>query len=220
MESNSIVARSHKYQTPKSKVQALFYTLLHPFDGFYECKHHGLKSMPLAILGLVLFGFMACLKYQYAGFVVNTNAIHFMNSLRIFVSATSIFILFAVANWTITTLFNGKGFLGDIIMVIGYALYPVILGDIIYLIGSNFVIQEEVILLLAVSGISWVWFAFLALAGLTTIHEYGFGRTIVTILASFISMIIIIFILILYVTLMQQLISFISSLLKELIRRA
>lgn len=220
MDSNTVMTNTHKYRTPKSKLRALFHTLLHPFDGFYECKHRGLKSLRLAILGIVIFGLLACVKYQYTGFVINTNAIHYMNSVRIFVSAISVFILFAVANWTITTLFNGKGFLSDIVMVIGYALYPVILGDLIYLIASNFIIQEEAILLIAISGISWAWFAFLVLAGLTTIHEYGFGRTMVTILASFVSMIIIVFILILYVTLMQQLISFLTSLIQELIRRA
>lgn len=216
-----VVKQGHteKHGVFKQKLQTLFYSLLHPFDGFYECKHRSLKSTPLAAIGIILYGLLACLKYQYTGFVINTNPIHYMNSVTIFLSAVSVFLLFALANWTITTLFNGKGFLSDIVMVIGYALYPVVIGDVLYLILSNFVIQEEVMLLTALSAVAWVWFAFLVVAGLTTIHEYGFGVTLATILASFISMAIIVFIFILYITLMQQLISFFSSLIQEILRR-
>ncbi len=219
MDRSNIKQRPISTNRLKVKFDALLYSLLHPFDGFYECKHRGLKSVPLAIIGIVLYGLVACVKYQYTGFVINSNPIHLMNSVRIFLSAISIFVLFAIANWTITTLFNGKGFLTDILMVVGYALYPVIAGDIFFIIGSNIVVQEEAMLLYAVSSIIWAWFAFLVVAGLTTIHEYTFGRTIVTILASVASMTIIVFVVILYFTLMQQFISFFLSLIEEIIRR-
>lgn len=219
MDRSNTGVKSKMPSRRKEKFYALLYSLVHPFDGFYELKHRGLKSNTLSIIALVLYGLVACIKYQYSGFVVNDNPIHRMNSVQIFFSAVGIFVLFAIANWTITTLFNGKGFISDILMVLGYALYPVIVGDIIYIIASNFIVQEEAMLLYAVSSLIWAWFAFLVLAGLTTVHEYTFSRTLVTIFASVVSMTIIVFVVILYFTLVQQFVSFFLSLIKEIIRR-
>jgi hypothetical protein len=93
----------------KEKLHYLKYAAFHPFDGFYEIKNRQKGSVLLATIILALYGIMQCLSYQYTGFIMNTNALFAMNSITIFISAISIFVLFTVSNWTVTTLFNGKG---------------------------------------------------------------------------------------------------------------
>lgn len=201
------------------RFKALLYCLVHPFDGFYECKFRGLKSSFLAILGIVLYGVMANVKYQYTGFIVNTNPIHRMNSITNFIAAVSVLVLFIIGNWTITTLFNGKGSLTDILMVIGYGLYPVIGMELMTVILSNFLTLDEMMLLRAFSMLIWGWAFLVMLAGLITVHEYTLGQTILTLVATAISMIIIVFIFVLYLTLMQQIVSFAMVVGREAIRR-
>ena len=150
---------------------------------------------------------------------MNENPIHEMNSVTIFVSTIALIGLFTVSNWTITTLFNGKGKLKDIFTVICYALLPVIVINTATVILSNFIIEEEAMILQAVQGIAGVWFVFILLAGLCTIHEYTFFDNLGALVATFISAAIIIFIGILFFTMIEQMLSFAISLVEEMIRR-
>ena len=142
-----------------------------------------------------------------------------MNSVTIFISALSVLILAVVSNWTITTLFDGKGKLKDIYMVLGYSLLPVVLLDTIIVFASNFVIEEEAIILTAISWMGLAWAAFLIVAGLCTIHEFSLAKTLVTIVATLIAALIILFLLVLFISLVEQMVQFLYIFGKEFMRR-
>lgn len=208
-----------KNEMIKEKLYYLKYALLHPFDGFYEIKYRNKGSLKIATIILVLYGIMQCVSYQYTGFVMNYNAIFQMNSISIFVSALSVLLLFTVSNWTITTLFNGKGNMKDIYTVLCYSLLPMLLMNGITVFISNFVIKEEVIILRSLQGIGVAWFIFVLLAGLCIIHEYSFAVNIKTLLATAVAAFIIIFLGILFFTLLERMYYFIMSVAQEAIRR-
>ncbi len=201
------------------KLQYLKYTVFHPFDGFYEVKYRKRGSAAVAAIIMVLYGIMQCVSYQYTGFVMNFNAIFAMNSISIFISSLSVFLLFTVRNWTITTLFNGKGNMRDIFIVVGYSLIPMLLFNAVTVFVSNFVIEEEVIILLSVRGIGIVWFVFLMLAGLCVIHEYSMAVNLKTLIATAIAAAIIVFLGILFFTLLERMYNFTVSVAQEIIRR-
>ena len=203
----------------KEKLEYFKYAIFHPFDGFYEIRFRNKGSLGLAFMMMILYGILCCASYQYTGFVMNNNPIHEMNSVTIFISAVVLIMLFVVSNWTITTLFNGKGKLKDIFIVICYALVPIVIVQTLLMVASNFVIEEEVMILQAVNGIAIAWFIFVLVAGLCTIHEYSFMKNIGALLATFIAAAIIIFIGILFFTMIEQMISFIVSIAEELMRR-
>lgn len=201
------------------KVKYLKYILFHPFDGFYEAKMRGRGSVKLAAAILIIYSVLACFSFQYTGFVMNTNEIFHMNSITIIISTLSVPLLFIVANWTITTLFEGKGRLGDILMVTGYSMTPLLAGNLIVTIVSNFVVTEEVILLQAVNWMMIVWFCFLMVAGLCTIHEYSLFRNMATLVATLIAAMILIFLFVLFLSLMEQMFGFFITFIQEWIRR-
>ena len=93
----------------KEKLQYWGHSLVHPFDGFFEIRFRNQGSLLIATLLLIAYAVLRCLSYQYTGFVMNLNNIDEMNALSIFISTISVVVLGSVANWTITTLFNGKG---------------------------------------------------------------------------------------------------------------
>ena len=203
----------------KDKLKYWGYSLVHPFDGFFEIRFRNHGSMLIATLLLIAYAVLNCLKYQYTGFPMNTNNIDEMDALSLFVSVVSVVVLFTVSNWTVTTLFNGKGKMKDIFIVVCYSLTIPIIGDALVTFASNFVTTEEVMILTSIQMVCYVYFAFLVLAGLTTIHEYGFGGSIMSIVMSVVAAAIILFIGILVFTMLERMISFFSSVFEELMRR-
>lgn len=193
--------------------------LFHPFDGFYEIRFRNKGNFVFAVISILLFGIVCCVDYQYTGFIMNMNQISSMNSISIFSGAVFAFVLFIISNWSVTTLVGGKGNTKHITIVCGYALIPVILAMLVRVIFSNFVIMEEVMILNVVFAISIVWFLFLMLSGLTVVHEYSFGKNIASIFLTFVAAAIIIFLGILFFTLIEQMVFFIISVGKEFIRR-
>lgn len=208
-----------KSSIAKEKLTYLKYSIFHPFDGFYEIKHREKGSVAIATLLFALYGIMRCISYQYTGFIMNRNAIFSMNSISIFISSVSVFLLFIVSNWTITTLFNGKGSMGDIYILTGYSLVPLLLSTGVVTFVSNFIILEELPILLAVQVFGVIWFVFLMLAGLCVIHEYSMGVNLKTLIATAIAAAILVFLGILFFTLLERMYSFVASVIQEAIRR-
>lgn len=203
----------------KEKLQYLKNAVFHPFDAFYEIRFRGKGSTILAVLILVLFGILQCVSYQYTGFIINLNELASMNSVSIFLTWVLGFVLFIVSNWSVTTLLNGKGGLGDILKVTTYSLTPFICTLIFQIIASNFIILEEAMIVYVVTGIGVVWSLFMLLAGLCVIHEYGFGKNLIAIFLTFVAAAIIMFLGVLFFTLIEQMVLFVISVGQEFIRR-
>ena len=203
----------------KDKLKYWGYSLVHPFDGFFEIRFRNHGSAFLATLLLIAYAVLNCLKFQYTGFPMNMNNIEEMDALSLFISVVSVVALFTVSNWTVTTLFNGKGKMKDIFIVVCYSLTVPIIGDAIVTFASNFVTLDEVMILTSVQMLCYAYFAFLVIAGLTTIHEYGFGGSIMSIVMSIVAAASILFIGILVFTMLERMISFFSSGAEELMRR-
>lgn len=203
----------------KEKLYYLHSAVFHPFDAFYEIRFRGRGSVPLAVGLLVLFGILQCVSYQYTGFVINTNDLASMNSVSIFLTWVLGFVLFIVSNWSVTTLLNGKGNMGDILKVTAYSLVPVICTLAFQVFVSNFIILEEAMIVYVVTGTGTVWSLFMLLAGLCVIHEYGFAKTLTAILLTFVAAAIIMFLGILFFTLIEQMVVFLISVGQEFLRR-
>ena len=203
----------------KDKLKYWGYSLVHPFDGFFEIRFRNHGSAFLATLLLIAYAVLNCLKFQYTGFPMNMNNIEEMDALSLFISVVSVVALFTISNWTVTTLFNGKGKMKDIFIVVCYSLTVPIIGDAIVTFASNFVTLDEVMILTSVQMLCYAYFAFLVIAGLTTIHEYGFGGSIMSIVMSIVAAAIILFIGILVFTMLERMVSFFSSVAEELMRR-
>lgn len=203
----------------KEKLNYLKQSVFHPFDAFYEIRFRGKGSVALAVLILVLFGVLQCIAYQYTGFVINENELESMNSISIFLTWVLGFVLFIVSNWSVTTLLNGKGGMGDILKVTAYSLVPFICTLVFQVFVSNFIIEEEAMIVYVVTGIGIVWSLFMLLAGLCVIHEYGFGKNLIAIVLTFVAAAIIMFLGILFFTLIEQMVLFVVSVGQEFIRR-
>ncbi len=203
----------------REKLGYLKQSIFHPFDGFYEIRFRKKGSTLLAVFLLMVFGVLRCVEHQYTGFIMNTNQLEAMNSVSIFTTTVLVLVLFAVSNWTVTTLLNGSGNLPAIVTVLGYSLIPYMFGILIKVFVSNFIILEEAMILNVVVSLGLVWSIFMLVAGLLTIHEYTFGKNAAAIFLTFVAAAIIVFIGMLFFTLIEQMVTFIASVAQEMIRR-
>lgn len=202
-----------------NKLSYTKYVLFHPFDGFYEIKFRERGDAFIASLFFLLYAIMSIVAAQYNGFIINYNNIKRMNSLLIVLYSVLPYLIFVVGNYSITTLFNGKGTMREIYIVVGYALVPLIIGQLIGVIFSQFITLDEVSLYGLVKSATGLWFAFLLFTGLVTIHEYGVFKNIATIFATFAAISIILFLILLGYSLIQQVIAFIQIFIKEAVIR-
>lgn len=203
----------------KEKLQYAFYTIGHPADGFYEIRHRGQGSVPLALLFVFLFGLCFSANRQYAWFVVNSVNPMEINSFAEMSAVFVLFFLFCVGNWSITCLMNGEGRLKDIVTVCGYSMLPMILTFVPAIILSRFVVADEEAFYFIIMGFGIAWFLLLVLSGVMTVHNYTLGKTLLTIIFTFVAMLIIVFIAMLLYTLLSQVISFFVSIYNELMLR-
>ena len=68
-------------------------------------------------------------------------------------------------------------------------------------------------------GFGIAWFLLLVLSGVMTVHNYTLGKTLLTIIFTFVAMLIIVFVVMLLYTLLSQVVSFFVSIYNELMLR-
>ncbi len=203
----------------KEKIKYAFYTIGHPMDGFYEIRHRGRGSVVLSLLFVLLFGICFSANRQYAGFVVNFINPMSINSFAEILSVFVLFLLFCVGNWSITCLMNGEGRFKDIVTVTGYSMLPMILTFVPAIIFSRFVVADEEAFYYILMGLGIAWFVMLVLTGIMTVHNYTLGKTLLTMIFTFVAMLIIIFLAMLLYSLISQVVSFFTSIYNELMLR-
>ena len=204
----------------KEKLLYPFYVITHPFDGFYEIRHRGKGSVPVALLLIFLFALSFSLNRKYASFVVNLVNTRYVDSRSEMIGIFLAVLLFSTANWSITCLLEGEGRFKDILTVLGYSMLPMVLTFLPITILSWFIAADEEGIYSLLKGLSILLFIVLLVIGIMIIHNFGFGKTLFTILLTFVALLIIIFIIMLLFSLVNQVYLFLRSAYTELILRA
>lgn len=203
----------------KKYFKSPLYTIFHPVNGFYEMKYEKKGKTSLIFVNLILFWISYSFQKQYTGFIINENFPRSFNSLMDLTSILVIFLLWCVGNWSITTLMEGEGKFKEIAMAAAYALTPMILVFIPATLISNLLTEAEKEFYYIAIAVSQVWFVILLLVGTMSIHDYTVAKTVKTIILTFISILIILFLVMLMGSLISQVITFGTSVYTEIIYR-
>jgi hypothetical protein len=192
------------------------YILFHPIKGFDEFKFYGMGKFYVANVFLILACLLRVISYNGEGFLINKNNPNQFNAIVLVLFILVPVVILTFANWSVTTLFDGKGKLKEIYMMICYCLFPYILIGYPNLLLSNVLTLEEMSFYTMLSGLSIFALCYMAFFGLIGIHEYSVGKTILTIIATVVAAAIIIFIFMLFFTLIQNMFGFIAQVIEEL----
>ena len=192
------------------------YIMFHPFDGFDEFKRYEKGKLSVAIIYISLFAFFRIFSFQNLGFLINPNNPLMLNSLQEIFAVVLLLALFTVGNWSVTTLMEGKGKFKEIVMVTGYALFPLVIIGFPAVILSNFLTLEEMAFYNLLMYIAYLGTAWMLFMGILNIHQYGLGKTILAFLLTVVAMSVMMFFGLLFFDLIQQFIAFISSIYEEI----
>ena len=204
----------------KEKWQYVFYTMSHPMDGFYWIRHAEKGSVPIAIFLVMLFSISFTVNRLLASFVVNDLDPRGVDSLNELFGILIFYLLICVSNWSITCLMNGEGRMKDISIAIGYSTLPITIVLFMATILSQVVADDEQAFytLLLVVGIAYG--LILMLIGIMQVHNYTLGKTLITLVLTFVAMLIIIFVVLLLVNMLIMVWVFFQSIYTEIIFRS
>lgn len=192
-----------------------FHLIFHPFDGFYDLKHERRGSVRASLVFVALA--IVAVFYQAIGqgYVMNptgTMTTIWAQSISVLVPL----ILFVVANWCLTTLFEGEGSFKDIFIASSYSLLPIPLFLIPATIASNWVTTTEAEIVTMIGVIALIWVGLLLFSGTMITHDYSLGKNLLMILCTIVAMVFIIFLVLLFSMLLTKLVGLVSNLITEI----
>ncbi|MBP5726579.1 MAG: YIP1 family protein [Clostridia bacterium] len=203
----------------RASLRYSLYVITHPFDGFWDLIHEQKGTLAAAHTFLFLFLVVRVMKLILTSFQFINAPIQHINILEQAASLALPFLVLCIANWAMTTLFEGKGRFKDIYMAMCYALVPYILIQFPMIIISNGLTFEEGSIFTVMLSLSVVWCAFLAFVGLMQVHDYGPGKTMIFIIVTIVGAMVIIFLVLTFFSLLSDAIAYFVSLYREIVYR-
>lgn len=195
------------------------YVISHPIDGFWDLTHEKRGSYAAANTILFLTILFRIMKLKYTSFLFIQVYWEDLNIVTYIGSILLPLVLFVIGNWALTTLFDGKGRLGQVYIATCYALTPYPLIQFPLMVFSNFITTDEAQFYAVISVISIIWVAFIGIMGMSQIHEYPFGKNILFVIATAFAMLVMVFLLLMFFSIVTQGVSYFISIGKELLYR-
>jgi len=195
------------------------YLIFHPFDGFWDLKHEKKGNLKTALLIVAMVSVTYILRRQLTGFILNEVKLRELNIIVEILSVALPFFLWCVANWCLTTLMDGEGSFSDIVITSAFALVPLVLINVPLIVFSNVITLEEAAFYRFFDILAIVWSGVLLILGTSVVHQYSLTKTFLTCICILIGMGLIIFIALLFFSLLQQVFSFFYTIYKEVALR-
>lgn len=199
----------------KEEILYAFHVIFHPFDGFWDLKHENRGSMRSASVILIT----TILVYFYnsigRGYIFNP----YTSYSDIFGAVTAVLaplLLWVVANWCLTTLFEGEGSMRDIFIASCYCLTPLILLIFPSTLLSHVLAANESGILTLMNSFAYLWLGILLVLGMMVTHDYSVGKNLLTCVATVVGMAFIMFIGVLFSSLMAKIVMFITQIVEEI----
>ena len=212
---NRKVAVSGKKRTFGQEIAYGFHLIFHPFDGFWDLKHEKRGSVRGAIFFIVLA--IATFYYQAIGQGYLLDPMSSLASVWAQVLGVLVpLFLFVLANWCLTTLFEGEGSFKDIFVACSYSLLPIPMLVVPVTIYSNFCISTEVDIIGFISGFAFIWLGILIFFGTMVTHDYSMGKNVITVLGTVVGMVFIMFLAVLFTTLVGKIVSLVTNIVTEI----
>ena len=196
------------------------HAIYHPVEGFEDMRWKKSGSLKIAFFIVFLLFLAQIADGRLYGFQFGVTYDKTFNIIPYIVKSIILFAAWVVGNWSICTLLDGEGTMKNICIYSAYALVPYIVQIFVNLILSHILIRDEVVFIQAISIIGTGWSAILLFSAIKSVHQYSFGKTIFAIILTIAAMFIMLFLLVLFMSLIQQIYIFISTIYTELSYRA
>ncbi len=200
----------------KEELLYTFHVILHPFDGFWDLKHEkrgSVKSAFVILLATVMVFFYNSIGQ---GYIFNPRPSTTFNIVGAITAVVVPLLLWVVANWCLTTLFEGEGSMKDIFVASCYCLTPLVLLILPSTIASNFLIANEGGIITLLQSFAYIWMGLLLFIGMMVTHNYTVGKNALTCIATIVGMAFIMFMGLLFSSLVGKMVSFVTNIIDEI----
>lgn len=187
-----------------------------PSSELYELKYYKLWPIWPTIIILAAWYGAEILAAYGTDFKFNYRNLTEINILYTFGATIGLYLLFTVVNWAVTTLMDGKGKLREIFCACSYALIPYVVVRIVCVGLSHFVIMEEGTFMTILQVFAILYSVLLFMAAMMTIHDYSLSKAVFSVLLSAAGIVFVLFLLVLFFGLLQQVTLFGQTIYMEL----
>ena len=191
-----------------------FHLCFHPFDGFWDLKHEKRGSVRAAttILGITILAMF----YNAIGKGYLFNPEDKYSTILVSIISVAIpVVLWSVANWCLTTLFDGEGSFKDIYIATCYALSPLPIFVIVSTVLTNVLTSDQSSMVNLFITFGFIWTIMLLFFGTLVTHDYSLGKNVITMLGTILAMVVIMFVIILFSSLIMKMVTFVIAIFKE-----
>jgi hypothetical protein len=142
-----------------------------------------------------------------------------MNSLMEIVYVAVPVLFWCVANWSLTTLMDGEGKFVEIFTSTCFALIPLIVINFPWIWLSNVISLQETSFYYFSNSFAALWSLYLLFVGNMTVHQFTPAKTIATMLLTVAAMGFMAFLCLLFLSLVQEIVAFVSTIYQEIVLR-
>lgn len=190
----------------------------HPIDRYYDIRV-GKHGSPLAatIIYIIFFG-VYMLYTTGKGFIYQYQKVEDMDMGAVVVGFFAILILFVICNYLVTSITDGDGTLKQVYMIPAYGLMPIMICMLVTTGASYILTYNESFILTVIMIIGVAWSVAVIFEGLSTVHDYDFKGTILSLIITFVFILITAIVILVIIIMWEQLSDFLLTIGKEVIR--
>lgn len=196
------------------------HAVMHPFEGFEDMRWKKSGSLRIAMLIVVLLFFGEIAYGRLYGFQFHIPYDKTFNIIPYIVRSFVLFGAWTVGNWAVCTLLDGEGTLKNICIYSAYALIPYVVQLYVNVLLSHVLVRDEAVFMQVIELVGTCWTVVLLFSAVKSVHQYSFGKTVLAVALTIAAMLIMLFLLVLFMSLVQQVYIFISTVYTELSYRA
>lgn len=191
-----------------------------PID-FYErlFEKNGKAEMIAAFIVLLAFVIVRILQRQTTAFIFNLNDLSKFNIFYILLQSAGILMLFVISDKIVGSLRFGKSNIRFTFIGMAFAFVPYIISLYVNVIISHFLIYEEGVIMTLIMTIGLLYSAFLLFTSVRLSQQYEVGEAIGAIVLDAVTAVIVLFLLVLVASLLQQFFTFLSTVYSEFVYR-
>lgn len=203
----------------KTKLLVPLRFMAHPIDMFNDIKYEMRGSTAIASILLVLYFVEEIINYFTVAYLFSNNEAQSFSVWPIFLRTVVVVLLWCVTNWAMSTLQDGKGTFREIYLATCYSLTPIVMCSVPLTLITNLMTLSESMFYTAISTALNIWALILVFLGTMVVHRFTVRKTVGSVILSVAMIVIIAFLALLAFSISQQMITFVNTVITELLRR-
>lgn len=192
------------------------YTMFHPVNGFDQVKWNNAGSMRFCVLILAAFFLVKVFDQVLIGFIFDKTNPDNVSLVSVFLITMGGFAICYVANWAVSSLMFTEGKARHVFIMLCYTLVPYTVCELLFIIATNVANQEMLVYMTAIRIVGLIWSGFVLFIGEYYVHQLSAAKVLANLALTAAGVLVLIFLLILGYSLIQQIYAFLYTIYSEI----